>query len=62
MAPAGIVSLNSIGSRSRSSTVISMAIAFSGSKAVIHPDVWFQGRSQRLGIDRELVKIRRLVF
>src|SRR5271154_953638 len=62
MAPAGIVSLNSSGSRSRSSTVISMAIEFSGSKAVIDSDVWFQSRSQLFGIDRKLVKIRRFVF
>src|SRR5258707_10212279 len=62
MAPAGIVSLNSSGSRSRSSTVISMAIASSGSKTVIDTNVWFEGSSQRLGVNRELVKIRCFVL
>src|SRR5580693_3473186 len=57
IAPAGTLSLNSSGWRSRSRTVIRMAIGFSPSKAVIHADVWLQGRSQRLGIDGKLVKV-----
>src|ERR1700722_17354734 len=62
MAPAGTDSLNSIGSRSRSSTVITIGTVTSGSKAVVDSDVWFQGRSQSFGVDGELVKIRRFIL
>src|ERR1700722_13346079 len=62
MAPAGTLSLNSSGWRSRSRTVIRMAIGLAPSKAVIHADVWLQGGSQRLGVDGKLVKIGGFVF
>ncbi len=37
-------------------------VVTSGSKAIIYADVWLQGGSQRVGIDRDLVEIRRFVL